>query len=389
MSTDHVVVIGGGVMGSSLAYWLTRLAPKLAVTVIERDPSYEYASSALSAASIRQQFSTPANIRISQASIEFLRNVGTELGIGDDRPDIQLREHGYLYLADAGGMARLRRAHELQRALGADVALLDPAELGGTFAWLNTADLSLGALGLRGEGWFDGYALLTAFGRKARSQGARYVKADVCGFDVDAGRVTAVLTSAGARIDCTHAVNAAGPWSRAIAALAGVDLPVFARRRSVYLISCPTDLKPFPLLIDPSGFWIRPDGNRFIAGFSPIDDPDDAPLTPDYAAFESHLWPLLSHRIPAFEAARLERAWAGYFEMNTFDHNAILGTHRSLENLLFMNGFSGHGMQQSPIIGRAVAELILHGRFISLDLSDLLFVRVETNRPLHEANVIG
>jgi glycine/D-amino acid oxidase-like deaminating enzyme len=211
----------------------------------------------------------------------------------------------------------------------------------------------------------------------------------VCGFDVDAGRVTAVLTASGSRITCSHAVNAAGPWSRRIAALAGVELPVFARRRSVYLISCPTALKPFPLLIDPSGFWVRPDGRRFIAGFSPTDDPDDAPLTPDYAAFESHLWPLLSHRIPAFEAARLERAWAGYFEMNTFDHNAILGTHRSLANLLFMNGFSGHGMQQSPIIGRAVAELILHGRFTSLDLSDLLFTRIDENRPLHEANVIG
>jgi glycine/D-amino acid oxidase-like deaminating enzyme len=142
-------------------------------------------------------------------------------------------------------------------------------------------------------------------------------------------------------------------------------------------------------LIDPSGFWIRPDGAKFIAGFAPGDDPDDAPLTPDCEAFEHHLWPLLAHRIPAFEAAKLERAWAGYFEMNTFDHNAILGTHSSRTNLLFMTGFSGHGMQQSPIVGRAVAELILHGRFTSLDLSDLLFRRIEENRPLLEANVIG
>jgi FAD-dependent oxidoreductase domain-containing protein 1 len=389
MSTDHIVIIGGGVMGSSLAFWLTRLQPALPVTVLERDPAYEYASSALSAASIRQQFSTPANIRISQASIEFLRNVGKELGVDDDHPDIHLREDGYLYLAGTQGMATLRQVHSAQRALGADVALLDRAELGRTYGWLNTADLSLGSLGLRGEGWFDGYALLTAFGRKARSQGVRYVKAEVCGFDVDAGRVTSVLTADGARIACSHAVNAAGPWSRSIAALAGVDLPVFARRRSVYVISCPTDMKPFPLLIDPSGFWIRPDGRKFIAGVSPLDDPDDAPLTPDYAAFETRLWPLLSHRIPAFEAARLERAWAGYFEMNTFDHNAILGAHRTLSNLMFMNGFSGHGMQQSPIIGRAVAELILYGRFTSLDLSALLFSRIDENQPLHEANVIG
>ncbi len=171
--------------------------------------------------------------------------------------------------------------------------------------------------------------------------------------------------------------------------MAGLQLPVFARRRTVYVISCPTALQPFPLLIDPTGFWIRPEAAGFIAGFSPADDGDDQPLEPDYAAFEDHLWPALAHRIPAFEEARLERAWAGYFEMNTFDHNAILGPHPQLDNFLFMNGFSGHGMQQAPIIGRAIAELILHGRFDTLDLSELLYSRIPENRPLREANVIG
>jgi FAD-dependent oxidoreductase domain-containing protein 1 len=400
-----VVVIGGGVMGSALAYWLTRLDSASKVTVVERDPSYEYASSALSAASIRQQFSTPVNIRISQASIAFLRKAAVELESGGDRPDIALREAGYLYLAGAGSGGRagidagvivgaasdaeLRRTHGAQKSCGADVALLSPAELGQRFSWLNTSDLSLGSLGLSGEGWFDGYALLTAFARKAREQGARYVNGDARAFTIEGDRITAVILADGSRIECSHAVNAAGPWARHIAALAGVELPVFARRRTVYVISCPTPMSPFPLLIDPTGFWIRPEGSKYIAGFSPTDDRDDQPLQPDYAAFENSLWPALAHRIPAFEEARLERAWAGYFEMNTFDHNAILGPHPALENFLFMNGFSGHGMQQAPIIGRAVAELLLHGRFDSLDLSELLFTRIAENRPLHEANVIG
>jgi FAD-dependent oxidoreductase domain-containing protein 1 len=383
-----VVVVGGGVMGSALAYWLTRLEPKLKVTVIERDPSYEYASSALSAAGIRQQFSTPVNIRISQASIVFLRNAGDELAVRDEKPDIALHEAGYLYLA-AAGAAELRRAHAAQKSLGAEVVLLDPADLARRFAWLNTADLSLGSLGLRGEGWFDGYTLLTAFARKARSQGARYVNAEVSGFDIAGERITRVVLSNGSRLECGRVVNAAGPWARRIAALAGVDLPVFARRRTVYVISCPTAMKSFPLLIDPTGFWIRPEGAKFIAGSSPIDDLDDQPLQPDYGAFEERLWPALAHRVPAFETARLERAWAGYFEMNTFDHNAILGPHPRLANFLFMNGFSGHGMQQSPVIGRAMAELILHGRFQSLDLSELSFARIAENRPLREVNVIG
>jgi glycine/D-amino acid oxidase-like deaminating enzyme len=387
--SNQVVVIGGGVMGSALAYWLTRLEPSVGVTVIERDPSYEQASSALSAASIRQQFSTPVNIRVSRASVAFLRNAAVELGVDDEKPDIMLREAGYLYLAGAGGSAELRRAHAVQRTCGADIALMDPADLQRRFGWLNTSDLSLGSLGLSGEGWFDGYALLMAFARKARQQGARYVHAEVCGFTVDGTRVTEVIAADGARIACTHVVNAAGPWARRIAAMVGVDLPVFARRRTVYVISCPAAMTPFPLLIDPTGFWIRPEGTKFIAGLSPADDRDDQPLQPDYDAFESHLWPALAHRIPAFEEAKLERAWAGYFEMNTFDHNAILGQHASLENFLFMNGFSGHGMQQAPVIGRAIAELILLGRFDTLDLSDLLFARIAENRPLREANVIG
>ena len=389
VSLRQVVVIGGGVMGSALAYWLTRLEPSLGVTVVERDPSYRHASSALSAASIRQQFSTPVNIRISRASVDFLHNAAVELKIDDEKPDIMLREAGYLYLAATGAAAGLRRAHAVQRACGADVALLDPAELQERFGWLNTADLSLGSLGLSGEGWFDGYALLMAFARKARRQGARYVNAEVRGFTVDGTRITEVIAGDGSRIACTHVVNAAGPWARPIAAMAGVDLPVFARRRTVYVISCPTALHAFPLLIDPTGFWIRPEGTKYIAGFSPADDPDDRPLEPDYDSFESYLWPALAHRIPAFEEARLERAWAGYFEMNTVDHNAILGPPPSLENFLFMNGFSGHGMQQAPVIGRAIAELILLGRFETLDLSDLLFARIAEHRPLRELNVIG
>jgi FAD-dependent oxidoreductase domain-containing protein 1 len=389
VSLRRVIVIGGGVMGSALAYWLTRLEPSVSVTVVERDPSYEHASSALSAASIRQQFSTPVNIRISRASVAFLRNAGVELAVGDDQPDIMLREAGYLYLAGAGGAAVLRQAHAVQMACGADVALLDPAALGRRFGWLNTSDLSLGSLGLSGEGWFDGYALLMAFARKARQQGARYVNAEVCGFTVDRNRVTEVIAADGSRMACTHVVNAAGPWARPLAAMVGADLPVFARRRTVYVISCPTAMDPFPLLIDPTGFWIRPEGRKFIAGLSPPDDSDDQPLQPDYDSFESHLWPALAHRIPAFEEAKLERAWAGYFEMNTVDHNAILGPHPALENFLFMNGFSGHGMQQAPVVGRAIAELILLGRFETLDLSDLLFARIAENRPLRELNVIG
>jgi glycine/D-amino acid oxidase-like deaminating enzyme len=388
MRTD-VAIIGGGIMGSALAYWLTRLDPAVSVTVIERDPTYASASSALSAGSIRQQFTTLVNIRISQQSLEFLRRAGELLAVDGDRPQIGLNEGGYLCLADATGARALRDAHAIQRRLGSDIVWLDRARLAARFPWLEVSDLAGGTFGLSGEGWFDGYALLTAFARKARSQGANYRRGEVTGIDVADRRVTRLVLADGARIGCGWAVNAAGPWARAVARLAAIELPVHARRRNVYVIACRAPLDGFPLLVDPCGVWIRPEGSRFIAGLAPRADPDDAPLEPDYDAFEADLWPALMHRVPGFEAARLERAWAGYYEVNVFDYNAILGPHPSVANLLFMNGFSGHGLQQAPIVGLAMAELILRGRFTSLDLSELSFDRVLENRPLRELNVIG
>jgi FAD-dependent oxidoreductase domain-containing protein 1 len=375
-------------MGSALAYWLTRLDPNVGVVVIERDPTYATASSALSAASIRQQFTTPVNIRICQASIGFLRQADELLEVEGSSVDIGLKERGYLYLAPVSGLESLRRAHTIQTQLGADVALLDATALAARFPWLKTSDLAAGSLGLNGEGWFDGYSLLAALATKARSQGVNYVRGEVCGLGVRGERIESIRLAAGGTVASNFVVNAAGPWARSIARLAGCDLPVAARRRTVYVISCPTRMDSFPLLIDPSGFWIRPEGAGYIASAPPGTDPDDAPLEPDYDAFDSMLWPALAARIPAFGAARLERAWAGYYEMNVFDHNGIVGFHPQLENLLLMNGFSGHGLQQAPVVARGVAELICHGRFVTLDLSDLGYDRIEKGRPLHELNVI-
>ena len=388
MGSD-VAIVGGGIMGSALAYWLTRLCPGLAVTVIERDPSYQRASSALSAASIRQQFTTPVNIDLSRQSLEFLRGAADLLEVDGDRPHIGLCESGYLYLAGDAGAASLRTAHAVQRAHGADVALLAPAELVARFPWLAVDGVALGSLGLRGEGWFDGYGLLMAVARKARSQGARYLRAEVTGIELAGGRVAALTLTDGTRVPCAVAVNAAGPWARQAARLAGVELPVFARRRTVYVIACHTRLEHCPLLIDPTGFWIRPEGDRYIAGLPPHTDADDLPLEPDYEPYEETLWPALAGRIPAFEEAKLERAWAGYYEVNDFDHNGIVGPHPAIANLHFMNGFSGHGLMQAPAVGRGLAERIIGGRYATVDLAPLGFERLLENRPLRELNVIG
>lgn len=389
-----IAIIGGGAIGSAIAFFLTQMAPQQRVVVIERDPSYARASSALSASSIRQQFSSPINIAISQFGIEFLRDIGTRLQVEGDCPDIGLVEAGYLYLASPAGEAVLRDNHAVQRSMGADVALLAPDALRARFPWLSTDGVSLGSLGLSSEGWFDGYSLLQALRRKAQAQGVRYVQAEAVGVDTQASggvqHIRALRLADGQRLECSALVNAAGAWARPVAQWLGIDLPVFGKRRTVFHFTCPEALPGCPLLIDPSGIWLRPEGTGFIAGYAPPEDadPDDAPLDPDHAAFEDHVWPTLAERIPAFEALRLRSTWAGYYEMNAFDHNAILGLHPACDNLYFANGFSGHGLQQCPAVGRGLAELILTGRWQTLDLEPLAFQRLLDNRPLLERNVI-
>nr|WKF60121.1 Dimethylglycine oxidase [Paraburkholderia busanensis] len=386
-----VVIVGGGVIGSSIAYFLRLSDPTVGVTVIERDPTYARSSSALSAASIRQQFSTPLSIQMSLFGIEFLRSIGERLEVNGAQPSIDLHEGGYLFLATPAGEATLRENHALQKSLGADISLLDAAALQTRFPWLNTEDLVAAAYGESGEGWFDGYGLVQALRKKAQALGARYVADDVTAIDRDGKRVTQVRTASGEIYPCDVVVNAAGAWSRRVAEMVGIDIPVFARRRSIFNVTSPGQLERCPLLIDPSGVYFRPEGRSFICGTSPSpeNDPDDLPLDEvDHALFDDVIWPTLAHRVPQFEALRVQNCWSGYYEYNVLDQNAIIGYHPDVDNCIFANGFSGHGLQQGPATGRGISELILHGRYTSLDLGSLSFARVLENRPIVEKNVV-
>lgn len=389
-----VAIIGAGIQGASIAWWLMRLDPSLQVALIERDTGFSQASSQRSASSIRQQFSHPINIQLSQFGLQFLREAPSLLAVDGEAPAIGLTDPGYLYLAHPEGADSLRAQHALQRQHGAPIELLERDALANRFAWLRTGDLVLGTLGAGAEGWFDGPALHQAMLRAARAQGARLIRGEVVGFEMAGAtdsprKITALRLADGTRLVCGTAINAAGAWARPLAAAAGIDLPVHARRRTVFVFSCPTTLADCPLVIDPSGFWFRPEGKQFIGGRTPDDDADNLPLEPNLAEFNEAFWTGLAHRVPAFEALRIENAWAGYYEMNLFDHNALLGAHPAVDNLLFATGFSGHGMQQAPAVGRGIAELIVHGAYRSLDLSVLSVARLAEGRRIIEANVIG
>jgi glycine/D-amino acid oxidase-like deaminating enzyme len=392
-----VVIAGGAAMGSSIAYHLVA-DPAFSgrVLVIEKDPSYRRSASALSAASIRQQFSTAVNIRISLQGIAFLRQVGERLAVDGERPDIGLRERGYLYCATHAGAAALAANHALQTSEGADVVLLSRGELAARFPWLRTDDLACGTWGRSGEGWFDGWAVLQAFRAKARSLGAQYRTAEVSGVEREGARVVAARLRDGTRVACGALVNCAGSGGPALARAAGVEIPVRAKRRYVFSFSCRETIADAPLVIDTTGAWFRPEGEGFIGSVSPAPgepDPDwddDDPVTQevDWSVFEERVWPALAHRVPAFEAIRPGRAWAGPYDMCLFDHNAIVGPAPGLANFYLCNGFSGHGLQQSPAVGRGLAELIAHGRYTTLDLAELGYERIVANGPLLERNII-
>ena len=385
----RVVIVGGGVMGAAAACFLAR-DHGLRATVLERDPAYRRASSALSASSIRQQFTQPINIALSRWSLDFLRRVGDELEVDGERPALGLVEPGYLYLATPAGAATLRANPAVQRAHGAAVALLDADATRQRFPWLAVDDLAAAALGLAGEGWFDGPALLQALRRKAIACGARFVAAEAVAFDTAGARVRAVRCRDGS----VHAADAvlltAGAWTAPLAALLGCALPVAPKKRDVFVFDSPAALPGCPLVVDPSGLWFRPEGRGFLCGAPPRDgDPDEPPLDAiDHAQFDEQLWPALARRVPGFEALRLRSAWAGYYEMNAFDHNGLAGALPGWDNVHTACGFSGHGMQQAPAVGSALAAVVAGGASSAPPLDALSPHRLLEGRPLREDNVI-
>jgi FAD-dependent oxidoreductase domain-containing protein 1 len=387
-----VVIVGGGAIGSSSAYHLAT-HPRFAgeITVVERDPSYARASSMLSASGIRQQFSTPVSVRMSQYGLAFIRDAARALAVDGDSPLLAFKEHGYLFLASETGAPTLRENVAVQRAEGADIALLDPPALAGRFPWMSTDGLAAGAFGESGEGSFDGPALLLALRRKARALGVRYVAQECTGFIRAGEAVRGVRLADGSVIDCDAAVISAGPWSGRVASYLGVDMPIVPRKRMVYVISCREKLARCPLVIDPSGIWFRQEGELFLCGRSPGEgepDPDEPPLEVTEDMFHDYVWPVLAERVPAFAAVRITSSWAGYHELNLLDHNGIVGRHPAVANVVFAAGFSGHGIQHSPATGRAVSELLVDGAFTTLDLSPLGWDRVIAGTPLWEKNVV-
>ena len=321
----------------------------------------------------------------------FASNVADYLTVDGEAPDLGYIQGGYLFLASEEGAAILRENHEEQARCGADIGLIGPDELARRFPWMNVDGVALASHTNSGEGWLDPNALMQAFKRKARSLGVVYEAATVTGIDVKGSQVTSVGLDDGRQIACGTLVNAAGAQAGRLTALAGLTLPVEPRKRIIYVIDCREQLTPRPpLTINSNGAFFRPEGSQYLCGISPPEDQDPISddLEIDYNWFEDIVWPTIAHRVPAFEAVKQTRAWAGHYAYNTFDQNGIVGRHPEVENLIFANGFSGHGLQQSPAVGRAVMELIAHDGFRAIDLARFGYERIAEGRPLMERNIV-
>ena len=393
-SQYDVVIVGGAIMGSSTAFFLTD-NPDFngSVLVVERDPSYESCSTAHTNSCMRQQYSEELNVRISQFAADFVKNLRTYMG-GDDRvPKLSVRNFGYMYLADTESFAdTLRENIKVQHAAGAGTVLMTPDEIKAKYPFYNVDDIVLGSINTVDEGYWDGSVVFDWFRRIARERGVEYVDNEVVAMTRKGGRIESVTLASGEVIACGQVVNASGPRAARTAKMAGLEVPVEPRKRFTWIFAAEQPLEvDLPLTIDPSGIHFRENGGgTYQAGGHPDIDPavDYDDFTMDFAFWEQHAWPIIATRVPQFEAIKVTHEWAGHYAYNTFDHNAILGPHPEVENFVFLNGFSGHGLQQSPAMGRGTAEWLTYGEFRALDLRPFKYERIVQNRPIIEKAVI-
>jgi len=391
-----VVIVGGAMYGSSVAWWLAQ-NPDFngSILVVERDPTYEWTSTSHTNSCIRQQFSAEINIKISQFGAEFIKNFREFMGNDPRVPDVILQSYGYMYLADNEAFANtLKEAQAIQASNGAGTKHMSVEEIARDYPFYNLDGIIGANHNLVDEGYFDGNTIFDWWKRMAREKGVEYCTNQVAGMTKNAAgtQVESVTLETGEVISCGKVVNCSGPRAVLTSRMAGIEIPVEPRRRYTFIFDAEQPLdRDLPLTIDPSGVHMRTDGQYYLAGCPPNgDDPavDYDDFEADHSIWEEKAWPAIANRIPQFEAIKLTNMWVGHYAFNAFDQNAILGPHTEVENFIFVNGFSGHGFQQSPAMGRGASEIITYGEYRTLDLTPFGYERIEKNEPYRETAVI-
>lgn len=310
-------------------------------------------------------------------------------------PHLFIRNFGYMYLADTEMFADVLRANQnVQQIAGAETQLLSPQEIKSMYPFYYVDDLVVGSINRRDEGYFEGSIMFEWWKRVAQERGVEYVANEVVALtkNSNATQIESVTLKSGEVIACGQVVNASGTRGAVTARMAGVALPIEPRKRYTWIFKAehPID-QDLPLTIDPSGVHVRENGGGTYMGgghaqFDPAVDPDD--FTMDHSLWEQHVWPIIAARIPQFESVKVTSEWAGHYDSNVLDHNAVVGPHTEITNFMFLNGFSGHGLQQSPAMGRGTAEWLTYGSYRTLDLTPLHYERIAKNQPTIEKAII-
>jgi FAD-dependent oxidoreductase domain-containing protein 1 len=383
-----VAIVGGAIIGSAVACFLKRLAPAADVVVIEPDRTYEFASTLRASGGARRQFSCPENIEMSNFGVPFIASADETLAVDGEPAHVEWHEGGYLFIVGPGDVGVLRRNCDVQQAHGVNAHWLDVEALRARFPSMNVDGIAAGVLTPE-DGWCDPNGLLQGLRRKARALGVAYVDDRVVAIDHDATAVRALRLASGASLRADIIVNAAGAWARQIAAMVDMPLPIEPLRRFEHFFETPNPIEPLPYVKDTARLAFRPEGRGYSGGLVGSSEARGYNFDVDHDYFERVVWPALAHRFPAFEACRCRRTWSGLYEQNELDGNPVIGNGSGrLANFHVVAGFSGHGMMHAPAAGRAIAELIVHGRFDSIDLSRLGYARIAAHAPYPERGII-
>jgi len=387
MKTD-ITIIGGGAMGAALAYFLRKQDPSVSVTVIERDPMYELASTPRASGGVRRLFSLPENIALSNFSIPFFDDFANAMAIDGIPADIGLKKNGYLFIVPPTQRSMLKENFEIERDMGCNVVWLEPDALKAKFPSMFVDDLGA-AVHSPDDGWLDPYSVLMGLRKKAIALGAQFLADEATGFSRSSHAVNSVQLKSGMEITADHFINATGAWAKELCAMLGFSIPVEPLRRYEHYFECEEPIEPLPYLKDPERLAFRPEGRGYSGGVPTLAEPRGVNFNVDHDYFERAVWPALAHRFPQFEKTRCKSTLPGLYDQNDFDGNPIIGPGADgLGNFHLLTGFSGHGLMHAPGCGLAMAELLLHGRFETIDLTRLGWQRIPQGQRLPERGII-
>ncbi|MGP7817903.1 NAD(P)/FAD-dependent oxidoreductase [Niallia sp. 01092] len=388
MKKYDVIIVGGGIMASSVAYNLRKDGFTGSIAIFEKDQMYEFSSTPRSEGGIRLSFTTEVNIQLSHTSLEFYKKFEKEMEIDGETPLLDFKQDGYLYLATNETLPKYIDNAKFQNKLGANIEVLSVNDIKKIIPELNVDDLAGGAID-RDAGTMDPYTVLQFYVKQAKSLGVECIYEPVQSILSENGKVTGVKVESGEEYQAPVVVNACGAWAGVISSTIGIEIPVRPLRYQIYSFDLATQFeKTLPsITFDPSGVYFRKEGAKISSGM-PHRNPDGFEFTSEKSGFEEQIWPVLAERSQIFEQLKLERGWVGLYDFNHIDHNAIIGGHPDMKGYYMITGFSGHGFQQAPAAGKGLAELIRLGKYETIDLSSLSIERFAKKQLILETAVL-